>query len=65
MGRVYWVMTSVGLAFCGLVVLAYCGFRVFLAVRGLAAEVDRTRRRLGPGQAALREELDALRQTNR
>jgi hypothetical protein len=54
-------MGSVGLAFCGLLALAFCAFRVFLAVWRLSAELDRARRRLGPRQAALREELEALR----
>jgi hypothetical protein len=53
-------MGSVGLAFCGLLVLAYCVFKVFTEVQKLASEVDRARRRLGPKQAALREELEAL-----
>jgi hypothetical protein len=50
----------VGLAFAGLLVIAYCAFRVFVAVQRLAREVDRTRRRLAPKQAALREELDVF-----
>jgi len=54
-------MAAIGLAFCGLLVLAFCAFRVFGAVRRLSSELDRTRRKLGPKQAALREELDALR----
>lgn len=53
-------MASIGLAFCGLLVLAYCAFRVFGAVQRLSAELDRARKRLGPKQAALREELEAL-----
>jgi len=51
---------SVGAAFAGLVVLAVCAGKVYLAVRGLADELERTRRRLGPKHAALRSELRML-----
>lgn len=64
MAGVYWVMAAIGLAFCGLLVLAYCAFRVFGAVRRLAAELDRAHKRLEPKQAALREELEALHSRN-
>jgi membrane protein implicated in regulation of membrane protease activity len=58
---VLWVVVSVGVAFAGLVVLAVCAFKVFLAVRGLARELERTRRRLEPRQKALQGELQTLR----
>jgi ABC-type iron transport system FetAB permease component len=58
---VNWVLASVGIAFTGMAVLAYCAFRVALAVRGLASELQRTKRRLEPKQALLADELQALR----
>jgi hypothetical protein len=58
---VLWVVVSVGVAFAGLVVLAVCAARVFLAVRGLARELERTKRRLEPRQKTLRSELRTLR----
>jgi hypothetical protein len=59
-GGVDWVLASVGVAFAGLLVLAFCGFRVFVAVARLGRELERTRRRLAPKQAALADELRAL-----
>jgi hypothetical protein len=58
---VLWVVVSVGVAFAGLVVLAVGAFKVFLAVHGLARELERTKRRLEPRQKALRSELRTLR----
>jgi hypothetical protein len=58
---VNWVLASVGIASAGMAVLAYCAFRVAVAVRGLAGELQRTRRRLEPKQALLADELQALR----
>ncbi|MGI8331864.1 hypothetical protein ACRYCC_17995 [Actinomadura scrupuli] len=55
-----WVLASVGIAFMGLLALAYCTFRVFVAVTRLGRELERTRRRLEPKQAALTDELQAL-----
>jgi hypothetical protein len=57
---VSWVVASVALAFVGLLVIAYCGFKVFAAVRRLAGELERARRGLLPRQAALRDELEVL-----
>jgi hypothetical protein len=57
---VSWVMLSVGLAFAGLVVLAACAIKVFLAVRVLARQVERTWKGLEPRQATLRERLRDL-----
>jgi hypothetical protein len=54
-------MMSVGVSFAGLAVLAVCAFRVFLAVRGLARELERTKRLLEPRRLALQNELQALR----
>ena len=55
-----WVVASVALAVAGLLVIGYCAMRVFVAVRALAREVDRTRRKLAPRQAALRDELEVF-----
>ncbi|WUI03162.1 hypothetical protein OHR68_15575 [Spirillospora sp. NBC_00431] len=55
-----WVAVSVALGFVGLAVLAYCAFRVWLGVRRFGRELERTRRRLGPKQSALRGELSRL-----
>ncbi|WP_245974661.1 hypothetical protein [Thermomonospora umbrina] len=55
-----WAQVFVGMAFAGLLVLAACSFRVYLAVRGLGRELERTRRRLAPKQSALRDELRRL-----
>jgi predicted lysophospholipase L1 biosynthesis ABC-type transport system permease subunit len=49
-----WVMSFVGLVFAGLVVLAVCAGRLFLAVRGLGRELERAGRRLEPKRSALR-----------
>lgn len=57
---VAWVPVSVVLGFVGLAVLGYCSFRVYLAVRGLGRELERTRARLAPKQSALRDELRDL-----
>lgn len=54
-------MISVGLACAGLSVLAYCAVKVYVAVRGLGKELDRTRRRLEPHQLELKRQVDALR----
>jgi hypothetical protein len=54
---------AVALGFVGLAVLAVCSFRVFLAVRRLGRELERTRRRLEPQHSALRDELEALRES--
>jgi hypothetical protein len=51
------------LAFAGLVVLAACTVKVFVAVRGLGRELDRIRRRLDPQRAILQGELRTLQQT--
>ncbi|HEX2316425.1 MAG TPA: hypothetical protein VHJ17_21970 [Thermomonospora sp.] len=61
MAIVGWAQVFVGVAFAGLLVLAACSFRVFLAVRGLGRELERTRRRLEPKQSALSDELRRLR----
>jgi hypothetical protein len=55
-----WVLASVGFAFAGMLVLAYGSFRVFVAVRCLARELERTRRRLEPKHSALADRLRAL-----
>ncbi|WP_245667900.1 hypothetical protein [Actinomadura macra] len=55
-----WVPVSVSLGFVGLVVLAYCSFKVYLGVRRFGRELERTRRRLGPKHTALRDELRDL-----
>jgi hypothetical protein len=47
-------MLFVGLAFAGLVVIGACAVQVFLAVRGLGRELQRTGRRLEPKRSALR-----------
>lgn len=57
-------MVSVAVAFAGLVVLAYCAFRVFVAVRRLGGELERTRGRLEPRRQALRQELRRTRRTS-
>lgn len=46
-------MVFVGLAFAGLVVIASCAVQVYLGVRGLGRELQRTGRRLGPKRSAL------------
>ncbi|MFC5187832.1 hypothetical protein [Actinomadura harenae] len=56
-----WTGLAVGLAFAGLAVLAWCSFRVWLGVRRLARELERTRRRLEPEHSALRAEVRDLR----
>jgi hypothetical protein len=47
------VTLFVGLAFAGLVVVGACAAQVFVAVRGLGRELQRTRRRLEPKRSAL------------
>jgi hypothetical protein len=59
-----WVMVFVGLAFVGLVVLSACSVKVFVAVRGLGRELERTRRSLEPKQAALQSELNRLQRSS-
>jgi hypothetical protein len=54
-------MLFIGLAVAGLVVLAACSVKVFFAVRRLGRQIERTKRRLEPKHAALREELRGLR----
>jgi hypothetical protein len=53
-------MLYVGLASAGLAVLGACAIKVFLAVRALGRELDRTRARLEPERAALRGEVRRL-----
>ncbi|GAA0373824.1 hypothetical protein GCM10009530_25320 [Microbispora corallina] len=48
MAAMTWIFAAVGLAVAGLAVLAVPAVRVFAAARGLGAELDRARRRLGP-----------------
>jgi hypothetical protein len=55
-----WVLASVGIAFAGMLVLAYGTFRVFVAVQGLGRELERARRRLEPKQAVLADEVRAF-----
>ncbi|WP_245623160.1 hypothetical protein [Spirillospora albida] len=55
-----WIPVSVTLGFVGLAVLAYCSFKVWLGVRRFGRELERTRRRLEPKRAALRDELSRL-----
>ncbi|QXJ19879.1 hypothetical protein AGRA3207_000483 [Actinomadura graeca] len=55
-----WVPVAVSLGFAGLTVLACCSFKVFLGVRRFGRELERTKRRLGPKHAALRDELHDL-----
>jgi hypothetical protein len=55
-----WAMVFVGLAFAGLVVLGACSVKVFVALRALARELERTSRSLEPKQAALKSELSRL-----
>ncbi|GAB3663713.1 hypothetical protein GCM10027589_27460 [Actinocorallia lasiicapitis] len=55
-----WAMFSVVLGFAGVSVLAYCAVRVFAGVRSLGGELERTRKRLEPGQAELKRQVDAL-----
>ncbi|MFG2001369.1 hypothetical protein ACGFNU_19690 [Spirillospora sp. NPDC048911] len=57
-----WVPVSVAMGFIGMAVLAYCGFKVYLGVRRLGRELDRTRRRLEPKQSALQDELETLKE---
>ena len=58
---VAWAMVSVVLGFAGLCVLSYAAFRVFLGVRALGGEVERTRRRLEPRQRELGRVLEGWR----
>ena len=60
----FWVVSSVALAFAGLLVLAYCAFRVFQAVRVLATEIERARRLLGPRRSALKDEVEVMQRMN-
>jgi len=53
-------MLYVALAFAGLVVIGACAFKVFLAVRALGCELERTRKRLEPKQVDLRREVEHL-----
>ncbi|MFC9974457.1 hypothetical protein ACFVH6_26490 [Spirillospora sp. NPDC127200] len=55
---------TVALSFAGLAVLAFCAFKVYLGVRRLARELDRTRRRLEPQHSALRDELHDLQEAH-
>ncbi|MFI0446124.1 hypothetical protein [Actinomadura sp. 6N118] len=56
-----WVPVSVAMGFVGIAILAYCSFKVYLGVRRLGRELDRTRRRLEPKQSTLQDELHTLR----
>ncbi|RFU39145.1 hypothetical protein DZF91_23955 [Actinomadura logoneensis] len=56
-----WLAMAVALGSAGLAVLAWCSFRVWLGVRRLARELERTRRRLGPKHSVLRAEVRDLR----
>ncbi|MFC6886864.1 MULTISPECIES: hypothetical protein [Actinomadura] len=58
-----WVPVSVALGFVGLAVLAFCSFKVYLGVRRFGRELERARRRLGPKQSALNDELRYLQDT--
>lgn len=53
-------MIMVVLASAGFCVLAYGGLKVFLGVRSLGLELERTRHRLEPHQAELKRQVDAL-----
>ena len=53
-------MLFVGLAFAGLVVIGVCAVQVFVAVRGLGRELQRTKRRLAPKRTALLTAADRL-----
>lgn len=55
-------MLFIGLAFAGLVVLAVCTARVFLAVRGLGRELRRTGERLERKRSALLDAAERLEQ---
>lgn len=55
-----WVTLWVGLAFAGVVVLGLCAIKVFVAVRGLGRELERTRTRLVAEQAKIARELEGL-----
>ncbi len=46
-------MFFIGLSVAGLAVVAFCAGRVFVAVRGLGRELQRTRERLEPKRIAL------------
>lgn len=59
-GIVSWLFAWVALTTAGLVVLTGCAVKVFLGVRALGREVDRTWRRLAPERRALRDELRTL-----
>jgi hypothetical protein len=54
------VVAWVGLTFIGLVVLAVCAAKVFVAVRALGRELEQARRRLETEQSSLRHELETL-----
>jgi hypothetical protein len=58
-------MLWVGLAVAGIVVLAACGVKVVVALRGLGRELERARSRLSPSQDALRRELERVRDARR
>jgi threonine/homoserine/homoserine lactone efflux protein len=55
-----WVAVSVSLGFAGVAVLAWCAFKVWLGVRRLGRELERTKRRLEPKRSALSDELSRL-----
>jgi hypothetical protein len=59
-----WVMVFLGLAFAGLAVLGACSVKVFVALRGLSRELERTRRSLEPQHAALKGELGRLKHSS-
>ncbi|MGK5558766.1 hypothetical protein ACSNOI_44905 [Actinomadura kijaniata] len=53
-------LVTVGLSVAGLVVVAFCAFKVHLGVRRFGRELDRARARLEPKHAVLRDELRDL-----
>lgn len=60
MSEIPWVFGFVAMATAGLAVLAWSAVRVGRAVEGLARELERAGRRLGPEQSVLRRELRIL-----
>ncbi|HLV75882.1 hypothetical protein FHX41_3046 [Actinomadura hallensis] len=58
-----WVAVSVSLGFVGMAVLAWCAFKVWLAVRRFGRELERTGRRLERERSALLDELSRMETT--
>jgi hypothetical protein len=56
-------MLFIGLTFAGLVVIALCAIKVFVAVRDLGREIQHTRKRLAPKHSALRTAARRLEET--